>query len=360
MMIEVNLRDILQRYPQFQRRGIIRRIADETGLHRQSVAKLYHDPTSNTSMDVVRRLAAWLSANGVPTSGLAALFEISSLSKAILRSRSVTFFLPEYHPENAPREGWRNLAEQDVDAMSRLVLWIARQPEAADAGVVLSHRYVPFEYTYARGQLRLLDRHQNRGERESRRLFDEIKRIESPKTLILIGSPKANRATELFLADLFGCTPFVSARKAQKLPLRIVYRESDLPVRSCLGSHSAPPDFASGAEPGICFKNREGQWEAYPERPGAQDAGVVVVAREPSKDAVTLALLGFSGLATRATADKLLQAPGDFWPLHPREDGKHVGVFVCRFRFGLGQSTSQDTEPCVAESDVIPLAEEVL
>ena len=94
-MIEVKLRDLLERF-ELNRRGVVEEMSRATGLHRQSIGKICADPNCNVSLEVLRKIAHWLSARGVPEAALRELFDVqpSSLEKALVRPQRIDFYLP--------------------------------------------------------------------------------------------------------------------------------------------------------------------------------------------------------------------------------------------------------------------------
>ena len=89
-------------------------------------------------------------------------------------------------------------------------------------------------------------------------------------------------------------------------------------MESGFGGHAPPPGFKGEHEPGVYVLGTDGQWTCYPWVEGRMDAGLAVITLDEKREALEIALFGYSGLATKVLGEFFLENPHEFWPLPRR------------------------------------------
>lgn len=142
---------------------------------------------------------------------------------------------------------------------------------------------------------------------------DGIEEVMKEKNCLIIGSPKANRASEVALAKLWGAEPFISTpTNRARIPFSILGMPPSFAVDSAV--------LKEGPRHGIEFQlpgRKESRFlkvDWYPpEKYGAatgrgQDSAIVVACHRPfgtELDITTIVLSGYTGLATFVAAQEV-------------------------------------------------------
>ena len=160
---------------------------------------------------------------------------------------------------------------------------------------------------------------------------------------VYIGSPKVNRKTEVFLADLFGVTPFKPS-SGNVVPIAFTPRQAER-VDTCI--------LGSGTKMGLSWKESDEGWRSFEfaasERGVTHDAAFVIVSYEPARNAMELAVFGFSGAATRAAGEYLARNRDIIvWPAssmlsdhksNRNADARQVDIYAIEFAFNTDVSS---------------------
>ena len=334
MKVECRLQALLSEYG-LDRHGIIQEIATSVGVNRHTVAKLYNDRTASVSFTLLGRLCNWLTKNGVPPDELpGALFGAgrAPLWNAITRQGGdVTIYLGEYQPMTEGEIVWRWISRRDSVVASRIVQRLSTGSEGGTRPPPLNFQYLPFRYSPADPIVdpRLLEEDINR----TRGAFEQIRQNVHPNTAIIVGSQRVNYLLEFFVANLFGCRPFVLPEGEPCVPFFSVYRESDQNTPSCFGGRRNPFHRKDCEQPGLHYLNEKSHWVTCPWVREAQDAGIVITLRDKRRKATALAVFGFSGRATEAIGEQLTLREDLFWPPPVELKHKKVGVFLCKLTY---------------------------
>lgn len=367
MPIEIRLKALLQEYGR-DTQGVIKKMAAEIGVHRHSIGHLYRNEAKNPSLELLDSACDWLIQNGVPRSDLPhRLFAFRPMEfwEAIAASGHVTFYLGEYLQETgSPGYQQRWVSRWDSDAVDGIVRHLTVPGNARAAQPHLSTVYATFRAGTTK-------RHSPGTEEftadvaSAKRLFTDMRAQSRFETPIIVGSQRVNYVLEHFVADLFQCDPFTPCAVG-RVPFYLKYRPEDRLVESCAGGRGGP---GSPNAPGVYYLNKKGQWVLCPWKPREQDAGVVIVTRDPGTGALEIALFGFSGWATGVLGHQLHHWAKMFWPLAARTPHKEVGVFICPITFRSKSEKKPDGTPPndvrrglpqVATFDVIPLDKSIL
>ncbi len=334
MRVEIRLKRICERHG-LDAFGKISRIAREAGLSRRLVEALYENKRRIISIDHIERVCDWLRRHHVDEDLPGALFGYrpSHLLSALAEPRLVRFYLGEYRQRDTPTR-WVSRADAEVAAVFTELLSgsASRAAAAGDArpdpgdipfptNVEFRNSYVPSHFAaFGATDVEACD-----DTTVAEHRFAEMRDVRHPRTNILIGSQRANHLVELFVADFFDCTPFEAGLEA---PLYL-YRPSDDGIASCFGG-AAPPAGAGSPEPGIHYRVTKDRWACSPVRPTGEDAGIVMVRRDPGTGQTEIAVFGYSGRATRALGDIIRSDPDAFWKDHePLPGGLEGRVYVC-------------------------------
>jgi hypothetical protein len=343
MRLECRLRQLLRRY-RLDEPGLFSRIEGEARVSRKVVSDLYYNRKSEFTFLQLERLCGWLLNKGVPGLELpGALFGFSpsGLVKALIAAEKVKIYLGEYYQ---PKEThmptyWVSWADSEV-ASTFIELASGEPPlveESSDSTSSPRGQMGPrFEFVLVPSHDAPFGMTSNaeRPPPESapaERIFSEMRDDRFNSTNILIGSQRANLLVELFVAELFGCDPFVDA--PGKLPFYL-YRESwpSKLLPSCFGGSKLPANDLPDDQFGIYYRGKDGNWELCPHVPNATDAGIVIVRRVPAQGQTELALFGYSAQATRVMGQLFRQNPDQFWKRSEWSTGDvNASVYVCGF-----------------------------
>ena len=363
MQIEIRLRRLLARH-QMDNHGIIQQMAKDLGVNRHTVAKLYNNRTPTVSLALLSQICSWLQAQGVPAhelpgelfgSGRAALWEAMAR-----RGGEVTLYQGEYRSTTQPAVSSRWISTSDSIAMSQVVQQMSQGgTEGGDPMPPLKFVYVPFRHSPGDPNLdqRLLEEDKT----HAGQVFAELKNNSKPGTTILVGSQRVNYLLEFFVADLFGCKPFVTDMDKAHVPFFSVYRSTDRNTPSCFGGTFNPYRRRERDLPGLHYINDKGKWSTCPWHPDLHDAGIVIAVNDYSHNAITLALFGFSGRATESVGRQLVLKESQFWPPTVELKGKDVGIYLCQLAYEASESTSDLSQGHSKETCVIqPLNERTI
>ncbi len=352
MRIDIRLQKVLQEAG-LDSRGITQRIADDLGLHRHTIGKLYRNQISNPSLRVLEQVCEWLKAHGVDAPLPAALFGVrpSALWQALAGLNRVTFYLGEY-VEFAPGEpGRRWVATCDVEAWARIVSTLTGEGEIGRTQLAL--QYVRFRYGAAGradGQQVLLE-----DERNAVEAFNRLRR--QPHCAILIGSQRVNYLLEPFVADLFGAEPFkaIEPREDPVVPFYLLTAQRTPAAPSCFGGPIAPAGWQREERNALLWRDDQGRWHGIPWVRDKQEGALILTVYYPGTQAVHVALFGYSGQGTRLAAEKLSTDPHLFWPPPAEIAGRQVGVYVLCFETGKERRGKSDGRVMDRICKVIPL-----
>jgi hypothetical protein len=362
MTIEIRLKKILQEYNFDTQKGIEKKIADDLGVHRHSIGKLYRNQSKNPSLDILDKICNWLIERGVPRHILPQqLFGMQAMKlwEAMAASGDVTFYLGEYQQEiDAPTYGQRWISSRDAETAGRIEerigLIIPESEEKRKKPSPQFHTtYVTF-HSISKGKRKKIDNFEV-DVTYSRDIFEKMRSQLSRHTSILIGSQRVNYLLEHFVADMFGRQPFQST-EISRIPFYIKYRPSDLAATSCFGDKQ---DHETFKYPGIYYLTSENKWIGLPWKWRELDTGVVIILRDPGNESLEIAVFGFSGRATMVIGQKLYENAVNFWPPTARSKDKEVGIYICRLEY----SPTTDPDPMKLEAktfEVIPIDKKIL
>ena len=253
----------------------------------------------------------------------------------------------------SPTRTSRWIAQHDAVVMAKVVQFLSSPHGFEEHRLPINIEYVPYRFT--QGKLDLKEEHLKQDLRHATEILKKLRAATRRTSSIMIGSQRVNHVVELMIADVFGCEPFRPPRKENvRIPFYLVYRKGDRAMPSCFGGRKPPPGQKTTGVPGIHYMTTDG-WAVCPWKHGEQDAGIVLIVRDPSVGALEMAVFGFSGLGTEAIGDQLLMKPELFWSDHAKINGKQVGVYVCRFGFAPLTSDDEDEQLRTTEVEVTRL-----
>ena len=357
MEIEIRLRHLLEEL-QRDRRGVLNQIAAETGLHRHTIRKLYHNQLARPSLDTLGKLCRWLENAGVHGDRLPqALFgsRPSELWKAVVAPKRVAIYQGAYHqiePTTVPGQ-WLSL--HDADVAAKLVRELSSPVHGERPEVRLE--YVPFRLRAGRSQISRTEFEEDTA--RARRIFGDMRSRLDRETAILICSQRVNYLVENLVADLFGCQPFATPSRPC-VPFFFVYRGYDRFVPSVFGGLRHLPGQRKTVPPGTYYLDKDRKWCPIVWKRKEMDAGVVITVRDVGTDRLTLALFGFSGYSTDALGTLLIEGADRFWPPAASTNGHLVGVYICQLRFSESRTPAGEEQVAIEQSTVIPLHRQVL
>jgi transcriptional regulator with XRE-family HTH domain len=353
MKVELRLKQLLQEHNLY-RYGVEQQMAQQCKLHRHTIGKLLRNQMTNPSLEVLGRVCTWLVEHNVPAEKLpGALFgsRAPGLWSAFGLSENVGIYLGMYaHVSHAQYKKGRRLvptsiARHDAAVASKIIHLLSSKAEMGEARPVVKTWYVPFQFTLEPGEV---GGPWHEGDKKTaKEIFREMQKREQHESAILLGSQRVNFVVECLVADLFGCEPFTLSEGRQKVPFYLYYRDKDRPVPSCFGGRRNPPGLTGSYSPGTYYLNSRDEWQAVEFKQNDQDAGIVIIIR--NGDTVVMAAFGFSGRATCAVGDELIEYPEKFWPEYVENKdtrkkdltqmttvetkGKEIGVYICHVTF---------------------------
>ena len=354
MQVEIRLRRLLARH-QMDNHGIIQQMANDLGVNRHTIAKLYNNRTPTVSLTLLSQICSWLQAKGVPVnelpgglfgSGRAALWEAM-----VRRGGEVTLYQGEYRSTTQPTVSSRWISTSDSIAVGQIVRQLSQPMQGGDPMPPLKFVYVPFRHSP--GDPNLDQRLLEKDKEHAGELFSELKNNSKPGTTIIVGSQRVNYLLEFFLADLCGCKPFVTDMDKARLPFFSVYRPTDRNTPSCFGGTFNPYRRRERDLPGLHYINDKGKWSACPWHEERRDAGIVIAVNDYTHNAITLALFGFSGRATESVGRQLVLKENQFWPPTVELKGKDVGIYLCQLSYEATDPSSDLHQGLPKETCVI-------
>ncbi len=362
MEVKIRLKKLLADH-KLDEYGIIQRIAADIDVNRHTVAKLYNDKSPTVSLYLLSRLCTWLQDHGVRAEDLPGeLFSTgrTALWEAIARQQEqVTLYLGEYRPTKPPFAASRWISTRDSAVASTIIQQLSTGTETRPLWSGLSLAYVPFRY--APGDRNVDRRLLDEDIAGASRAFARLKAGPKPGTSIFVGSQRVNYLLEFFVADLFGCASFATPSEKPAVPFFSVYRETDQNTPSCFGGRENPFRQADKTVPGLHYINEKGKWATCPWIEGQQDAGIVISVNDRRNRSVTLAVFGFSGLATRAVGEQLVLKEHLFWPPCTELKDKEIGVYICKLTYAPATHSDELQEDAETSScDVVALNDRTL
>jgi hypothetical protein len=263
---------------------------------------------------------------------------------AITKKRRVMIYVGELQEAHK-----RWIAASDHQLESTLVEFLSGHGVATPE---VSTQFVPFHFVGDSSKDRRLFKEDIEG---ARKIFKSMKKAEN-RSAILIGSQRTNYLVEAMMADLIGCEPFVAADTMPPVYLRHHDRGHMAP--SCFGGKGKPPGFKKGATPPGVYYRGESEWIPCLCEDKKEEAGVVVITRDPGIEKTVIAIFGLTGWGTQVIGRALLKE--DFWqPMVPvKAKGKEVAMFVCKFTFHDAEESTRAPE--TDRFTLIPLDGEVL
>jgi transcriptional regulator with XRE-family HTH domain len=397
MTVELRLQQVLKQH-NLNHHGVEQRIANACGLHRHTVGKIYRNESKNPSLRVLDKICSWLISKGVPAKTLPGVllgFRPAELWEAIAKTSEVTICLGMYkhiiHKNNNEKPGPAHLtvASHDATANSKINQQLTTEEVMGKARPTVRTLHVPF---YFRRNVQQLDESLfEEDQHVALRIYQEVLGQVPMDTVILIGSQRANYLVEYFVADLFGCQPFLPIAAKPEVPLYLRYRSFDRLVPSCFGGRDSLPGFENTNKCGIWYLDEDGGWRLCQWRKDKQDSGAVITVR--SAGSMRIALFGFSGRSTTAICNELIKHPEKFWPVNATDfeadkNGPHlppnkkrasgkkaaqenavirnsneIGVYICRVNFADSDNDAESWIENDYDKDevvVIPLNRAVL
>ncbi len=361
MKIDIRLKRVLQTAG-LDSRGVTQRIAEDLGLHRHTIGKLYRNQLRNPSLDVLGKLCDWLKSHGVNEELPQALFGVrpTELWKALTEVKRLTFYVGEYEEEVNVGPSRRWVAPRDFEAWAHIVHTMTCQADLRPNLPELKPAYVLSRWTETKTS-------------RAKELWEEDKEsaghffkdlFEESSASILIGSQRANFLLEYVLAELFRAESFHPARdeKEQRAPVYLLYPERGRVIESCFGGSGEVPGWPGRTDSGTYWRNEQGQWEFFPWRQHQQDAGVIITVYYPGTAVVHVAVFGFSGRGTALVAKKLCEEATLFWPPYATAGGRHVGLYICKFTARQPPPPSRDAlaELDKNECEVVRMSEKTI
>jgi len=362
MKVESRLKEVLAEHG-LDRHGVILEIAQAVGVNRHTIAKLYNDRSPAVTFTLLSRLCNWLVKNGVPADELpGGLFGAgrAPLWTAIARhGGDVTICLGEYQSTRDGEVLYRWISRRDSSVAALVVQRLSAGTEGGTPPPTLGFEYIPFRWS---PMDHAVDRQVLAEDiRRTQAVFERVQQGTHARTTIIIGSQRVNYLLEFFVADLFGCRPFVASSEKPSVPFFSVYRPSDQNTPSCFGGLENPFRTKDKTRPGLHYLKDRAQWETCPCVLDRQDAGIVISLKDHRRGSIVLAVFGFSGWATEAIGGQLVLKEDLFWPPAVKLKTREVGVFVCQLTREASDNTRGDQghmQPVVCE--VIPLGARII
>ncbi|MGE5296778.1 MAG: helix-turn-helix domain-containing protein [Solirubrobacterales bacterium] len=362
MKVECRLKDVLTEHG-LDHHGVIQEIAEAVGVNRHTIAKLYNDRAPAVTFALLGRLCNWLVKKGVPADELpGALLGAgrAPLWTAISRQGgAVTIYLGEYQLTRDNEVLWRWISRRDSSVAALIVQRLSAGTKGGSLPPPLGFEYIPFRYSPID---HIVDRQVlDEDIRRTQAVFDRVQHAANAGTTIIIGSQRVNYLLEFFVADLFGCRPFVSPSGKPSVPFFSVYRSSDQNTPSCFGGPENPFRSRDKTKPGLHYLNDRGQWETCPWLCDQQDAGIVVSLKDHRRGSLVLAIFGFSGWATEAIGGQMVLKEDLFWPPTVKLKTREVGVYVCQLtNIASAKDDADQGHIQTGACEVIPLGERTL
>ena len=364
MKLEWRLKQLLEKHHLY-RHGVESQIAKDCGLHRHTIGKFLRNQVQTCKIENLEKICGWLIEKGVPVDNLpGALFGVrsSGLWRVIGQSEKILIFLGEYHltgkmttvPQASPPV---SISRHDSVISSKIIHFLFSETGLRDIRPVVKVLYVPFSYSPGEYDKDISGLQEDKD--RASRIFKRMRENSRNETAtILIGSQRVNYLVEYMVADLFNCKPFATPTRDPEVPFYLCYRKFDRHIPSCFGGPSNPPWKDGNTIHGTYYLDENFEWQFFEWQRKKNDAGIVIIVREA--DNVEMAAFGFSGRATNAIGNALLQKSELFWPENDSKDcntviaGKReVGVYICQVTFVEEDKDAHDWAYESYENDVV-------
>ena len=197
----------------------------------------------------------------------------------------------------------------------------------------------------------------------AKRELQELRHPRAASTFVLIGSQLVNYATEIYVADLFGCVPFRAQVQEPTVPFFMAFRQNIHNLTSCFGGYQLPGiDNTDGV--GLYYRDNDKQWHLIEFIYDEQDAGIVISGYNPSTQCIQLVLFGYSGRGTDAIGRVFARDPDRFWPVISDDAGRQaedskpstgmlIQIHVCQVMFVKGGATAPDGLPTIKDCKIV-------
>ncbi len=342
MYVRFCLRRVLKTF-KIRQTGAVSKIAREMKLDRPWLTQVRDGVQEKVPLDKLSKLCRWLIDQGVPAHVLPhALFDRGEVRESIDQSGAVQFYLGqkctlEPFRSSSPLDTGKLftrkwLASDDVEAWSDITSDLSLYRQVPPFRTIC----VPFHVAET-GQ----PQREKQDRFEAGEKFDELLRSKDTSH-ILIGSPRANLLTEHFVAHVFGQEAFVAPQR-RGVPFYFRYRPGPgpYPLTSCMGGTESHPRCSGGEAPGVYYVDEKRSWDCAGWTSEDQDAAVILTVQHtesrPMKlkesNPITVALVGYSGRATRWAARAFLEDSEQFRPAED-QGTRRVGIYVCHFDGG--------------------------
>jgi DNA-binding Xre family transcriptional regulator len=335
MLISWKLRGVLMDHG-LDKRGVLLRMSDDTGIHRTTISNMYHDRAPNVSLETLGKLCQWLRQHGVKDSVLpgglltnrpAALFQ------ALAARGAVTMILGEYLPVEKSKPPFRWVARRDAHAAAKLIEVVSDSSQVGGTSPRVQMSYVPFHKVYGRRVPQ--NRQFHKDVENASQICQNMRQALRHSSAVLIGSPHINYAVEHYVAELFNCKPFVRTPGGAQVPFYRVYRDYEADLPSCCGGRTHPEDGRSPAKPGIYYRDDSNRWSLLPWTEQADDAAVIITTFDSRTDEFVLVILGYAGRATANAGSWIAEHPDWFWRTPTKDDPQPLTIiYICRVGFG--------------------------
>jgi hypothetical protein len=367
MQIRIRLQELLEHYD-LDEHGVIQKIADYLKLHRHTIRKLYNNQHSNPSLEVLGKVCDWLVHNDVPAETLPqALFGTgaSGLRDKVAEAGAVTIYIGEYR-QSVGNASIPWVSRRDASVAANLIRWLSTPGIRGLQELSFDMRYLPFEVDES-SPPRSKDKPSiKKGLKRDYKIAQE-RYAQSTEELkhssrVFVGSQRINRLVEMLVADLFGCTPFVTERRRTCVPFYLAYQNPLRPVESCFGGLTKPPGDEGRFIPGIHYLTPEKKWACVPWIENRQECGIVIVSTVRRIKGCTLAVMGLSGSGTEALGRFLRDRDNEkkFWPSYAEKGATKLGVYICKIAYE-SRPTDEPINPIrIKDVAVTPVDEKVL
>ena len=344
-------------------RGIIREIAEYTGLERHTISTLLHNGAKYISLETIGRICDYLvHKRGVDPAILpGALFgkERDGFWEMLADRKQVSFSLATRSHSEWPDAEYvmasdshlhgvlvAHVSGLDGSAAQHGVMGTAQL--AAQARSATSHdenavrRFFSDPHLIAAPRrIRTKKGSQQawqtivEGQDRAVEIYQNVQRQAGSSVAFTIGSVKVNAVLEVLLADIFDTVPFVTQdnvthARQRACPFYFRYREIDpAPVSLCGGTRLSKRQ--ASEQPGIYYETQDEGWACCPWELDKHDVAFVVYAYRPAVDELQLACGGFSGRATGYLAERFSSVASQFWEPQFQSPDLHVGLFLVDF-----------------------------
>ncbi len=346
MQVRLKLAELLDKHNDGER-GIVKRLADHTGLERHKISALLKGDVKYIGLDALARISDYLveqyQLSPAELPSLLFGMESEQFSAHLANRQHLEFILGVRKIEEAVFSGsakkdtrkprrfaqrWVMASDSMLHGALRHELFGRGQQRWQAQPRSLEQRLVPaFEGPHNLDEVKL----------ESGTIYDRFLQLTSTdRACVSVGSVKCNGLTELLVAETFDASPFkpeddVTSAQKRSCPFFFRFRDDDLQPPSCHGGLRLARR-QRATKPGIYYETPAGKWEHCPIGP-RHDAALVLYVHHLRAQRLEIAMAGFTGRATRCLGTCLPKLTRRLWPPSYRRGHLEVGVFVCRFRF---------------------------